>query len=32
VCGEPVRVAEMQARRLYWCPSCQPATPDVSSA
>lgn len=32
VCGEPVRVAEMQARRLYWCPSCQPATPDMPSA
>ena len=32
VCGLPVSVAEMQTRRLYWCPSCQPATPDVSSA
>jgi formamidopyrimidine-DNA glycosylase len=23
VCGTEVRVAEMQARKLYWCPGCQ---------
>jgi endonuclease VIII len=32
VCGGAVSVAEMQARRLYWCPSCQPATLDLPSA
>jgi len=23
LCGTPVSLAEMQARKLYWCPSCQ---------
>lgn len=23
VCGTPISLAEMQARKLYWCPSCQ---------
>lgn len=23
VCGTPIIVEEMQARKLYWCPSCQ---------
>ncbi|HWT33804.1 MAG TPA: DNA-formamidopyrimidine glycosylase family protein [Microbacterium sp.] len=23
VCGTPIVVEEMQARKLYWCPSCQ---------
>lgn len=25
VCGTPVSVAELNGRRLYWCPSCQRA-------
>lgn len=24
VCGTPIAVAELAARKLYWCPSCQP--------
>lgn len=24
VCGTPVRKAELAARNLYWCPTCQP--------
>jgi len=23
VCGTPIRAAQVDARRLYWCPSCQ---------
>ncbi|WP_313280845.1 Fpg/Nei family DNA glycosylase [Timonella senegalensis] len=23
LCGTPIALAEMQARKLYWCPSCQ---------
>ncbi|WP_069811398.1 Fpg/Nei family DNA glycosylase [Streptomyces sp. TP-A0874] len=23
VCGEPVRIAELAARNLFWCPGCQ---------
>jgi formamidopyrimidine-DNA glycosylase len=25
VCGNPVALTDMAARKLYWCPSCQPA-------
>lgn len=25
VCGTDVRMAEMQARNLFWCPGCQPS-------
>jgi endonuclease-8 len=25
VCGTPVRITELAARNLYWCPSCQAA-------
>ena len=25
VCDTPVRITELAARNLYWCPSCQPA-------
>ncbi|NEB80408.1 Fpg/Nei family DNA glycosylase [Streptomyces sp. SID14478] len=25
LCGTPVRTAELAARNLFWCPSCQPA-------
>ncbi|WP_163509843.1 Fpg/Nei family DNA glycosylase [Fodinicola acaciae] len=24
ICGTPVRTAELAARNLYWCPTCQP--------
>ncbi|MGM7667088.1 Fpg/Nei family DNA glycosylase [Microbacterium sp. A93] len=27
VCGTVVRMAAMQARKLYWCPGCQPPAP-----
>lgn len=23
VCGTPIALEEMQARKLYWCPGCQ---------
>ncbi|WP_435299757.1 Fpg/Nei family DNA glycosylase [Timonella sp. A28] len=23
ICGEPISLGEMQARKLYWCPRCQ---------
>jgi endonuclease VIII len=23
VCGTPVRKADLAARHLYWCPTCQ---------
>jgi endonuclease-8 len=26
-CGTPVRTAELVARNLFWCPTCQPAPP-----
>ena len=26
-CGAKIRKAEMASRRLYWCPTCQPASP-----
>ncbi|TJY64069.1 Fpg/Nei family DNA glycosylase [Arthrobacter sp. CAU 1506] len=25
VCGNPVALTDMAARKLYWCPTCQPA-------
>ena len=25
LCGTEVRVADLQGRKLYWCPSCQPS-------
>ena len=24
LCGSAIRMADMQARKLYWCPTCQP--------
>jgi endonuclease VIII len=24
LCGAEVLIAEMQGRKLYWCPACQP--------
>lgn len=27
VCGTPIAMAEIAGRKLYWCPSCQPARP-----
>jgi endonuclease VIII len=30
VCGTPVAVAELAARNLYWCPTCQPPGESVS--
>jgi endonuclease-8 len=32
VCAEPVAVAEMAGRRLYWCRSCQAARPSSMTA
>jgi endonuclease-8 len=26
VCGTPVRTRPLDARNLFWCPTCQPGT------
>ena len=28
VCGTPVRTVELASRNLFWCPGCQPPTPE----